>query len=178
MNLPSRSQAVLLFTVSLGKSDNAGARPLSTKEWARLAVRLKERQLDPSALLKGDVKALLDGWSDPSINAARLEGLLDRGGALGLVIEKWQRAGLWIVTRSDCGYPERLKRRLRQDSPPVLFGCGNIRLLARSGIAVLGSRNARADDLSFAEALRRFRCKGGIHGCLGRSARHRRVCDA
>ncbi len=143
----------MLLTVSFGSYDRCGAKPLSAKEWARFAVWLKEHGLEPSILLKGDMKVLLAGWSDRSITLSRLERLLDRGAALGLALEKWQRAGLWVVTRSAPEYPERLKRRLRLESPPVLFGCGNRTILGRGGIAVIGSRNADQDDLAFAESF-------------------------
>ena len=90
---------------------------------------------------------------DRSITLARLESLMDRGGAFGLSLERWQRAGLWVVAQSDPEYPVQLKRRLRLESPPVLFGCGNKMLLPHGGIAVVGSRNAGRTDLTFAERL-------------------------
>ncbi|MCY4287089.1 MAG: DNA-processing protein DprA [Aestuariivita sp.] len=161
MHLGSQAQAVMLLTVSFGKSDKSGAKPLSTKEWARFAVWLRDHDLDPSALLKGDVQTLLTGWMDRAITLSRLSSLLDRGGALGLALEKWQRAGLWIIIRSDPEYPERLKRRLRLESPPVMFGCGNKKLLGRGGIAVVGSRDADQDDIAFAENLGNSATKQG-----------------
>ena len=72
---------------------------------------------------------------------------------LGLALEKWQRAGLWVMTRSDEDYPFRLKSRLKYDAPPVLFGCGNRQLLDRGGIAVVGSRDATEGDLGCASML-------------------------
>ncbi len=153
MNSDSQAHAVMLVTLSYGKSDDSGVKPLSPKEWTRFAIWLEDRNLDPSALLKGDMRALLLGWTDPSVTVSRLERLLDRGGALGLVLKKWERAGLWVITRSDPEYPERLKCRLPLDSPPVLFGCGNKRLLGSGGIAVVGSRDAGQDDITFAENL-------------------------
>ena len=59
-----------------------------------------------------------------------------------LAVDKWQRAGLWILTRGDADYPVRLKNRLRTDAPPVLFGCGNKALLQAEGMAIVGSRDA------------------------------------
>ena len=153
MNLGSQTQAVMLLTVSFGKSDESRAKPLSPKEWARFATWLRDRNLEPSALLKGELRSLLSGWMDRSITLSRLESLLGRGGALGLSLEKWQRAGLWIITQSDPKYPVRLKRQLRLESPPVLFGCGNEMLLPRVGIAAVGSRDADREDLTFAENL-------------------------
>ena len=153
MNLGAQAQAVMLLTVRFGKHDKTSARPLSAREWARLAGWLKDHDLDPSALLQGELRNLLSEWTDRSISLSRLEGLLERGGALGLALEKWQRAGLWVLTRSAPEYPQRLKRRLRVGSPPVLFGCGNKALLEKGGIAVVGSRNADKDELAFAEKI-------------------------
>ena len=65
--------------------------------------------------------------------------LLSRGHSLAIAIEKWQLAGLWVVTRSDADYPKRLKSRLKKNSPPVLFGCGDPALLNMGGIAFIGS---------------------------------------
>jgi predicted Rossmann fold nucleotide-binding protein DprA/Smf involved in DNA uptake len=58
-----------------------------------------------------------------------------------------------VLTRSDSEYPERLKKRLKLEAPPVLYGCGNRNLLDGRGIAVVGSRDASDDDLSFAAQL-------------------------
>lgn len=150
MTSGSNTQAVMLLTVSFGRSDRSEAKPLSPKEWARFATWLRNRNLNVSDLLKGDLRRQLEGWTDRSISRSRLESLIERGGALGLALEKWQRAGLWIMTQWDSGYPERLKDRLGLESPPVLFGCGNEMLLARGGIAVVGSRDAGREDLAFA----------------------------
>ena len=153
MKSGSNTQAVTLLTVSFGRSDRSKAKPLSPKEWARLATWLRSRNLEVSDLLRGELTGQLEGWTDRSITLSRLESLFDRGGALGLAQEKWQRAGLWMMTQWDSEYPEKLKRRLGLECPPVLFGCGNEMLLARGGIAVVGSRDAGREDLTFAGDL-------------------------
>jgi predicted Rossmann fold nucleotide-binding protein DprA/Smf involved in DNA uptake len=159
MNVSSQAQAVILLTVPFGKAD---AKPLSIREWGRFAAWLKDHELDPSQLLTGNPKSLLLSWMDKAVTVDRIEGLLDRGGALGLALEKWQRAGLWIVTRSEGDYPERLKRRLRLDSPPVFFGCGNKALLNKGGIAIVGSRDADEEDLKFSTILARSAAHQGL----------------
>ena len=159
MTVHERTQAVMLLTASFGKSGRNRARPLSAKEWARFALWLDERDLRPEALLRADFPALLSGWTDRTVTLSRLEDLLGRGGALGLALDKWQRAGVWVLTRSDSEYPARLKRRLGGEAPPVLFGCGNERLLGRGGIAVVGARDADEDDIAFAEAIG-MSCRG------------------
>ena len=149
----SQAQAILLLTVSFGKSGNTAAKPLSNKEWARFAVWLNRHDLQPSSLLKGSLDMLLSRWEDRTITLSRLENLLGRGGALGLVLEKWHRAGLWVLTRTDSEYPGRLRKRLKAESPPVLFGCGNKKLLEKGGIAVVGSRNAAEEDIAYTKNL-------------------------
>jgi predicted Rossmann fold nucleotide-binding protein DprA/Smf involved in DNA uptake len=159
MNVSPQTQAIVLLTVPFGKTE---AKPLSIREWAQFAIWLKDHDLDPALLLKGDPKSLLADWSDSKLSVGRIEDLLNRGAALGLAMEKWQRAGLWIITRSEVEYPDRLKRRLRHDSPPVLFGSGNKALLSKGGIAVVGSRDADDDDLRFSTDIGQVTAQQGL----------------
>lgn len=150
MDISEQSQAVLLLTAWLGKPTAGEAKPLTPTEWGRFALWLNEKSLTPAGLLNSrNIPAFLDGWVDRSIGPDRISGLLDRSMALGIVLERWQRAGLWVMSRSDPDYPQRLKKRLRFDAPPALYGCGNRQLLAAGGIAVVGSRAVDDADLAF-----------------------------
>ena len=153
MNLSQQAQAILLLTVSFGRNNQKSAKPLSKGEWSRFAIWLKDHELEPSGLLQGDLQTKLSRLSDKSISADRIQALLERGATLGLALEKWERAGLWVMTRSDTDYPDRLKRRLRLNSPAVLFGCGNKNLLNKGGVAVIGSRDADEGDLNFTQHI-------------------------
>lgn len=149
----TQRDAIMLLTVSLGAAASKDARPLSPKEWAKFASWLHEKKLTPASLINADLESVLAGWVDPKVNRIRLERLLGRGAALGLALEKWTRAGLWVMTRSDQEYPKRLLKRLGKSSPPVLFGCGNKRLLNSGGVSIVGSRNVSDEDASFSENL-------------------------
>ncbi|MCG7989184.1 MAG: DNA-protecting protein DprA [Candidatus Thiodiazotropha weberae] len=152
-SLSPTAQAILLLTSYFSKASSESAKPLTNAEWGRFALWLKEKSTTPADLLVSDPKALLQGWYDARISAERIIELLNRGHSLALAMEKWQRAGLWVVTRSDPEYPRRLKQRLKTDSPPVLFGCGNKALLNAGGLAVIGSRNASEADLAFTDQV-------------------------
>lgn len=152
-SLSPTAQATLLLTSYFSKASSESAKPLTNAEWGRFALWLKEKSTTPADLLVADPKALLQGWHDARISAERIIELLNRGHSLALAMEKWQRAGLWVVTRSDPEYPKRLKQRLKTDSPPVLFGCGNKALLNAGGLAVIGSRNASEADLAFTDQV-------------------------
>lgn len=157
MNIPASlsktAQATLLLTSYFSKTSRDSAKPLTNKEWGKFALWLMDKNLSPADLLGDGPKALLNGWSDTRISSERIVELLNRGHSLALAMDKWQRAGLWVVTRSDPEYPKRLKQRLKTDSPPVLFGCGNKALLNSGGLAVIGSRNANDADLTFTDQV-------------------------
>jgi predicted Rossmann fold nucleotide-binding protein DprA/Smf involved in DNA uptake len=153
MNLSPTAQATLLLTSYFSKSQVDAEKPLTNTEWGRFALWLKNKGTTPADLLSEQPRELLESWCDSKVTIERLLALLGRGHSLALAIEKWQRAGLWVVTRSDAVYPRRLKSRLKTDAPPVLFGCGNKELLNKGGIAVVGSRNAGDEDLQFTHAL-------------------------
>ncbi len=153
MSVSPNTQAVLLLTAHFSKAREEAVRPLTPKEWGRFARWLKDKSLTPEQLMTGCLSELLTGWLDKAITLERIEGLMDRGSALALAMEKWLRAGLWVMTRSDPDYPTRLKQRLGTDSPALLFGCGNRALLNGGGLAVIGSRNATEQDLAYSRDL-------------------------
>jgi predicted Rossmann fold nucleotide-binding protein DprA/Smf involved in DNA uptake len=145
---------MLLLTAWFNKPAQGDPRPLSPAEWGRFAQWLKDRDTTPECLLASDDPTKhLSSFSDQSITPDRIARLLGRSAALGLALEKWQRAGLWIMSRSEADYPARLKRRLNVNAPPVLFGCGNRHLLDQGGVAVIGSRDATDEDLAFTSRL-------------------------
>lgn len=170
MNLSPTSQALLLLTSYFSKASKEAAKPLTNAEWGRFALWLKEKSITPADLLQSEPESLLNGWRDSRVSVARILQLLNRGHSLALAVEKWQRAGLWVVTRADPEYPRRLKQRLKTDSPPVLFGCGNKALLNAGGLAVIGSRNANESDLSFTGQVGALAAAEGI-GIISGGAR-------
>lgn len=153
MTLSTAAQATLLLTSYFSKPAKGVAKPLTPTEWGRFAQWLYEANHAPGDLLSYAAPWVLGKWSDEKIPRDRLEALLQRGSSMALALEKWQRSGLWIITRSDPAYPKRLKKRLKHAAPPVLYGCGNMELLNAGGLAVVGSRKAGEEDLIYAHGL-------------------------
>jgi len=153
MNLSKSSQAIILLTCYFDKAIDSEHKPLTPTEWGRFAKWLHENQYTPEDLLTREAKDILIEWQDLKISSTRILYLLGRGHSMALNLEKWSRSGLWVITRADSEYPWRLKQRLKQDAPPVLFGCGSKELLNYSGLAVVGSRNANESDLNYAESI-------------------------
>ena len=145
--------AVLLMTTILSHSKDNDIKPLSVNEWGQFAKWLNSKELTPGHLMNGSIGNLLQGWHNELITVERLESLLARETALTSYWEKWEKARLWVMIRSDPDYPSGLKRHLKQDSPAILFGCGNKSLLNKEGLAVVGSRNVKAEDLAYSALL-------------------------
>lgn len=144
------TQAILLLTSSFSERKLEDIPPLNLVEWGRFALWLHEHNLKPENLLQSNFEELLSLWKDSEITISRLKMLLNRGASLALAIEKWQRVGIWIMTRSNLDYPKQLKKKLKHLSPPILYGIGNPKLLNKPSIAVVGSRKAPKDALELA----------------------------
>lgn len=168
--IPARTQATLLLTVHLTASTEDSAKPLNVSEWNSLARWLSSATLRPEDLLKGDPSIILDEWADVRISKERLLALLNRGHALALLLDRWLGTGMWIFGRSDPAYPGPLKRRLGESAPPILFGYGDVQLFRNGGIAIVGSRDAKGEQLQFAEDLGVKVSEGG-HNVVSGGAR-------
>jgi predicted Rossmann fold nucleotide-binding protein DprA/Smf involved in DNA uptake len=151
--LTADTQAVLLLCGELGQRGSNGLKPLGPRQYNNLATWLKTEGLRPGDLLTSEGKTKLGGLQTAEVNPDRVSPLLERGAALALVVEKWERSGLWVISRSDSCYPERLKRYLGQAAPPLLYGVGSKSLLNRGGLAVVGSRDRTDEDGDFARRV-------------------------
>jgi predicted Rossmann fold nucleotide-binding protein DprA/Smf involved in DNA uptake len=154
MTLPvvsPNTQAILLLIAPLIVGKGTSSPELfSHAEYRKLARRLHELQLQPANLLDTsgvDLPDICRGVTEES----RLRRLLDRGFLLSQAIERWQSRAIWVISRSDDQYPRRLKNRLREDAPALLYGCGRTELLDTGGLAVVGSRHV--DDYLIGSTL-------------------------
>jgi predicted Rossmann fold nucleotide-binding protein DprA/Smf involved in DNA uptake len=148
-NLSLNAQAIVLLSAYFNKGD----KPLTVMEYAKFAIWLKERGREPGDLLKEQATEILKGWEDKKITLERIEKLLARGNAMAIALQKWQNAGIWILTRADVEYPRRLKKRLGHKAPPLLYGAGDKKILKTRGVAIVGSRNVGNEDLEFSYEL-------------------------
>ncbi|WP_256995511.1 DNA-processing protein DprA [Halomicronema hongdechloris] len=81
---------------------------------------------------------------------------------LAVAVENWTSKGLWILSRSDETYPQRLKRKLKHFSPPILYGVGNLALLSKGGLAVVGSRSIDDEGLGYTQRIAEKCAEQGI----------------
>jgi len=151
--LSQDSQVILLLTAPLitGRMEPL-ADLLTPGEYERLAVFLHEVQRSPGDLLTADADGLLRQCQG-IVDGDRLRKLLGRGFLLSQAVERWQARAIWVVTSADASYPHRFKERLKEDAPAVLYGCGEAPILEMGGLAVVGSRNATPELLTYTEHI-------------------------
>ncbi len=161
-------QAVILLSTYFSSHKKGDPTPLTPTEYGRFAQWLNENQFQPKDLFH-QFKAISEQWVDPKnkITNERLQYLLGRGLAMGMALEKWQRAGIWIISRSDSEYPKRLKRRLGSSAPAVLFGVGNMQLLNAGGLSIVGSRNIDDADQQYTKMIARQAAMEGLNVISG-----------
>jgi predicted Rossmann fold nucleotide-binding protein DprA/Smf involved in DNA uptake len=77
-------------------------------------------------------------------------------------VDRWNARAIWVVSRADANYPPRLKNRLREDAPPVLYGCGETALLDTGGLAVVGSRHVDEQLIASTENVGKLAAQAGF----------------
>ncbi|MDP2662367.1 MAG: DNA-processing protein DprA [Dehalococcoidia bacterium] len=169
-SLSPNTQAILLLTAPLIAGRGEPATDLVTPaEYKRLARFLRDKQRQPADLLASDARALVADLQS-LIGSNRLERLLARGFLLSQAVARWQRRAIWVVSRADAGYPRRLKARLKDGAPPVLYGCGDAAILDAGGLAVVGSRHVDDALVEYTEGIGRLAAKAG-HNLVSGGAR-------
>jgi DNA processing protein len=164
VTLSDNTQAVLLLTSPLlasGSEGADGAKVLSTREYAQLAISLLQQRHQPADLLNGSRDALLAS-APADLEPARLQHLLSRGFQLGQAIEHWANRSITVIGRADDAYPRRYKQRLKHLAPPLLYACGNLELLNQSALAVVGSRATPESLLQQTEQVGALAAAAGV----------------
>ena len=164
MSLPvsEQTKAILLLTSPLivGRPQRDGPKILTPTEYNKLAARLMELKRQPVDLLGNERDDLVHNLAD-TLDSERLFHLLDRGLLMSQAIDQWQSRGIWIVSRADATYPKRLKAKLKQQAPPILFGCGEPSLLELGGLGIVGSRKVDDAISEFVENAARLASNSG-----------------
>ena len=166
--MDENKQAILLLAAQFSAPTSGAPTPLTALEYGRFAAWMRQAQFQPKDLFH-QMPDILAQWQDPKkkVTADRLAYLLGRGMAMGLALEKWQNAGIWILTRADKEYPKRLKKHLAESAPAVLFGVGDKNLLNSGGLAVVGSRNIGDQETVFTKTVAKQAALEGLNVVSG-----------
>ena len=147
-----REQEILLLTCHLGDPDR---KPLSPAQMRKLLQRAGER------IPRSETEWMHLGYS--ARDAAYICMLLGQTEQLDWYVRRGKKRGCVPITRDDPAYPQRLLRRLGLECPGSLWTKGDISILDRPCVALVGSRELDSRNANFAiEAGKQAACQGYV----------------
>ena len=147
------TRASLLLCAVLAGDKQPAVAPLSTGEYHRALAALKAMDGEIASLIGRESVPIVERLAAVGWDRERLAGLLARGAEVDRAADLWAQIELRVISYLDEEYPARLRERLRTAAPPLLFVVGSGELLARGGLAVVGSRNTDEAALKFTADL-------------------------
>src|SRR6266702_1823105 len=111
-------------------------------------------------------------WSDTchlgAESVKKLEQAKEKLAGQAFLVEQLAHDHIHLLTVLDDNYPRLLKSSLKRDqTPPVLFYAGDLRILERKTIAIIGSRNAGEESLAFTRAVSSYLAERGANVISG-----------
>lgn len=157
-------RGLLLLCCPLGDA-MAGALSLAqARELSRRARAAGIGEEDPFRdVTVKDVRRL--GYSE--YEAGHIVSLLGRERQLDGYLLAAEKADVAVITRLDARFPQRLREQLGARCPAALFCRGDLRLLQRPCISVVGSRHLASPGAQFAAQAGRLAAREGFTLCSG-----------
>ena len=123
-------------------------RPLTVAQFRKLARRVRsgEKTMEDRELELFDLMQLGCGKEE----AQRILFLLGEEERLDRYLMKGAKFGCVPLTPLSPGYPRRLLTALGDDAPACLWARGDLSLLERPGVALVGSRDLNPENAAFA----------------------------
>lgn len=151
--LTNDDKAILLLCSHIGLKDET-SKPLTLKKWNELAsIIYKSNIKRPGNLFNLSEEEMYEELKLPKLDINNIIKLLSRSLELGVDLDRLYSKGINIVTRASDLYPRKLKKVLKDLAPPVLFYCGNLSLVNRDGIGIVGSRKVKEEHIEFTKKL-------------------------
>jgi predicted Rossmann fold nucleotide-binding protein DprA/Smf involved in DNA uptake len=98
----------------------------------------------------------------------QLETAKEKLAGQAFLVEQLLNDSIHMLTVLDDAYPTLLKSALKRNStPPVLFYAGDLHILERKTIAIIGSRNASESSIAFTQAVAQFLAEHGANVISG-----------
>lgn len=152
-----KERGFLLLTSSLGDPER---RPLSAAQFRTLTKRiLQQTPIDEDRdLTEWDLKKL--GYD--SVSAGRIISLLREEERLDWYLNRGKRWGCVPVSRISPEYPLAIRKRIGLDAPGCLWVKGNRDLLQEKAVALVGSRDLKKANRTFAQCVGREAARQGV----------------
>lgn len=143
-----REQGFLLLSSGLGDPQR---KPLTTPQLRILAQRIRNTSFsgEDRSLQQCDLVALGYDWQ----TAQHILDLLSEEQVLEHYVRRGRKHGCVPVSRVSAQYPLVLRQRLGLDSPGCLWAKGNLSILDKPSISLVGSRELNPENEAFARQV-------------------------
>jgi predicted Rossmann fold nucleotide-binding protein DprA/Smf involved in DNA uptake len=84
--------------------------------------------------------------------AARIVARLDQATSFAFALDEVQQTGLRVLSALSPDYPSALSEKLGRAAPPLLYALGDVGLLKREGLGIVGSRSVSEAGAEVARA--------------------------
>lgn len=150
MILTENEMSIIMLTTAVGNLSEE--KPLSLGEWTTFLNNLISAGLEPRIVFSDALDQIKEiGYDEAFVK--RLEVLGKRAASVAFELEAYENRGIEIVTVLSNRYPIMLKRVLKDKKPPVLFYAGDIDLVNKVGIGLVGSRNVSEDGRTYTKKM-------------------------
>lgn len=149
--MTAAEEGVLLLCCRLGDTN---AKPMTMPQFRELGQRVFPALAGEDPLRQLCTRDLTNlGYGET--RADEILRLLDREKQLIDYLRHGEEQDIHPLTRLSPNFPHRLRQALGYQTPAVFFYRGDLSLLEKPAVAVVGSRRLRSANLSFAQAMGR-----------------------
>lgn len=154
--MTAREQGFLLLTSSLG---DPLRKPLTFHQFRTLILRAKKLPAMREASTVTMENMAQMGYDQAM--AERVVRLFSEKDRMAAYLRRAKKHGCSLVALTNPCYPAVLPERLDMDTPTVLWAKGDVSLLQKPAVALVGSRNLRLENLRFAREAGRQAARNG-----------------
>lgn len=144
----SREEGFLLLTGRLGDPHRRPLTVVQMRELERCVRRgprpTEDRELRPEDLLQ---------WGCSEETAQKVIALLGDSQLLSSYVEQGRAHGCFPLSRVTQGYPQKLQKSLGEEAPGSIWYKGDLSLLSKPAVALVGSRDLAVENARFAKQV-------------------------
>ena len=142
----------LNYWLKLSRVENVGP-----KGFNKILTFLKQENKNIADLFKLSVKelgTLLEKGKMSRVDPVKI--LKNHDGNFDKLISTLEEKQIKVVTLEDNNYPVSIKKVLAENAPPLLYAYGNLALLDKKALAIVGSRHASEESVKVAQSIARL----------------------
>ncbi len=145
--------AQIILCTNLGynaKENNHPVRPFTTAAYNKLEEKMVTAGVTASIFITEKMDKVAEILSLTQAEKEKAEALLERTAQLYQEIESLGEKHIYVATRTQESYPQKMLKVMGKKAPVVLFYCGNLEILNSKSVSIIGSREHSEEEATFA----------------------------